>query len=366
MNLSFSILPIGFQKDNVQHLERFLVSLDGTLRQAMLVINHTAKGIALVIDGDHHLEGVLTDGDIRRALLAGAPLDAPVRDWMTRNPVSAPVAADDQTVAGLMSLHRIRQVPILDETGRLVDLQLDEALNRAPDLQLHAVIMAGGLGTRLRPLTDRIPKPMLPVGDRPLMEFIVEQLRRSGIRRVSVATCYLPEKIKAHFGDGQAFGIDLDYIAEDQPLGTAGALGLLNKPQEPLLVINGDILTRIDFEAMLSFHRSHNADLTVAVRQYDLQVPYGVIECDGALVRGVQEKPVFQFLVNAGIYLLEPSVHALIPGGRRFDMTDLIQNLLDHGRRVVSFPVVEYWLDIGRHVDYEQAQEDARNGRLTS
>ena len=225
--------------------------------------------------------------------------------------------------------------------------------------------MAGGLGTRLMPLTEDLPKPMLPVGGRPLMEHIIEQLQQAGIRRVHVSTHYKPEKIIEHFGDGQAFGVDLNYVNEDLPLGTGGALGLISPPSETQLVINGDILTQIDFGAMLAFHQDNAASLTMAVRRYELQVPYGVIECDGARVTSLKEKPQVGVLVNAGVYLLEPSVYEFIPRGRSFNMTDLIWWLLDAGRTVISFPIREYWLDVGQHGDYAQAQDDMKNGKVT-
>jgi NDP-sugar pyrophosphorylase family protein len=217
--------------------------------------------------------------------------------------------------------------------------------------------MAGGKGSRLQPLTEEMPKPMLPVGDRPVLEIIIGQLRDAGIKQVKVTTHHQPEKIAQHFGDGSNFGVELSYVEERSPLGTVGGLGLLEVPRETTLVINGDILTQVDFRAMLRYHQEHQADLTVAVRQYDVKVPYGVIECDGAQVRKISEKPAVMVLVNAGIYLLEPGVYRYIPNGQRFDMTELIQRLLDEGRSVVSFPVREYWLDIGQREEYEQAQE---------
>jgi NDP-sugar pyrophosphorylase family protein len=196
------------------------------------------------------------------------------------------------------------------------------------------------------------------------MELIVGQLQQIGIRRVNVATHYMPEKIKEHFGDGHEFGIELSYVTEDRPLGTAGALGLMDAPDTPLLIINGDILTGVNFKSMLAFHNENKAALTVAVRKYDMNVPYGVIESDGPFVRGLVEKPLVSFLVNAGIYLLEPSAHRYIPNGEHSNMTDLIQRLIDEGHRVASFPIMEYWLDIGNDVDYARAQEDVRNGGL--
>ena len=228
----------------------------------------------------------------------------------------------------------------------------------------YGVIMAGGAGTRLLPLTEHIPKPMLPVGGKPLIEIIIEQLRDAGVRQINISTHHGHEKITEHFGDGQHLGIELSYVAEDQPLGTAGALGLLKCPEHTMLVINGDILTGVDFRAMLAFHREHSADLTIAVRQYGIQVPYGVIECDGSVVRQLTEKPAVNFLVNAGIYLLEPMVHQYIPSKQRFDMTDLIQRLLDVQRKIVSFPIHEYWVDIGQPSDYQLAQEHAKSSSL--
>jgi NDP-sugar pyrophosphorylase family protein len=225
--------------------------------------------------------------------------------------------------------------------------------------------MAGGFGSRLHPITKDLPKPMLPIGDRPLMELTIRRLHRAGIRRINITTYFLPEKIIDYFGDGKPFGVEINYVKEESPLGTAGALGLMQVPKDPLLVINGDILTTMDFRAMLIYHRRHKADLTVAVRHYDIRIPYGVLECDSHRVRRLREKPTYSFFVNAGIYLLQPTVHRYIPNNQRqrYDMTDLIETLIADGRAVVSFPVMEYWLDIGQHADYQQAQADLKKGR---
>jgi dTDP-glucose pyrophosphorylase len=355
----------------MKNLDQLLVKPSASIREVMACIDQNAKGIALVVDDDRHLIGTITDGDIRRAILDGIDVDSTIQKLLKRRratpypePITAPAGTSDAELVQMMNHRAIRQIPLLDEEGRVVDLALLNDLVMEYETPLTAVVMAGGYGTRLRPLTKDVPKPMLPIGDRPLMELIVEQLRKSGIQRVNVTTHYLADKIKEHFADGQDFGVEIDYVDEYRPLGTAGALGLMEPPDQPLLVMNGDILTRIDFQAMLSYHREHDADLTVGVRQYDLEVPYGVVECEGPQVRRLREKPRYNFLVNAGIYLLEPLVHRYIPNGQRFDMTDLIEKLIKVGRMVVSFPIVEYWLDIGEPVDYEQAQEDVRNGRV--
>ncbi len=342
-----------------------------TFREAVLRMDKSRLGIVLVVDEESRLMGTITDGDLRRAILADVDLESPVEALLARkagsayaHPVTAPAGQDGMLYASLLKEHRLLHLPLLDEEDRVVGLvTLDEFVPREEIFPTQALIMAGGAGERLRPLTESLPKPMLPVGDRPLMEIIIGQLREAGIRRVNVATHHEPEKITSHFGDGQKFGVELSYLSEDRPLGTAGALGLMETPKETLLVINGDILTDIDFQAMGVYHKEHQADLTVAVRQCDLKVPYGVIECEGAQVRTLSEKPTFNVLVNAGIYLLEPSVYPFIPAGERFDMTELIQRLLLEGRTVISFPVREYWLDIGQMADYEQAQEQIKNFR---
>ena len=348
-----------------------LVTPESSIREVIVCINRNAKGIALVVDKERHLIGTVTDGDIRRAILSEINLEEPVTQLLARKtsspypkPVTAPVGTEQAALLQLMRDRSVRHIPLLDDAGRVVDLvTLDELL---PDqvLPVQAVIMAGGFGKRLRPFTEETPKPMLSVGGRPLMERIIGQLRTAGIKQINITTHYKPEKIVGYFGDGSRFGVKLNYVNEDQPLGTAGALGLMEKPDNPLLVINGDILTQMNFHAMLAYHQEHKADLTVAVRKYDLRVPYGVIENDGPFVQKLVEKPSFSLFVNAGIYLLEPSVYHYVPKGQRFDMTDLIQRLLQEKRPVASFPIVEYWLDIGQPADYDQAQEDIENGRF--
>jgi dTDP-glucose pyrophosphorylase/CBS domain-containing protein len=347
-------------------LDTYLISPKATIRETLACINKS-EGIALVVDGERHLLGTITDGDIRRAVLAGISLETSAQkllDQRDKTLPAKPVTAAVGTLSGellrLMNERGVRQVPLMDENRCVVDIALMQDLVKGYELPLKAVVMAGGFGKRLLPLTEDTPKPMLPVGDKPILELIVNQLQNSGIRKVQVTTHYKPEVIRQHFGAGEKFGLEIQYVNEDQPLGTAGALGSLEKSDEPMLVLNGDILTQVDFRAMLAFHRENQAELTVAVRKYDFQVPYGVIQCDGAHVMGVDEKPTYNFFVNAGIYLLEPSAHRSIPAAQRFNMTDLIEKLTVGGRRVVAFPVVEYWMDVGRHNDYMQAQEDIK------
>jgi dTDP-glucose pyrophosphorylase/CBS domain-containing protein len=348
------------------NVEDLFVRPEDSLRHVMERINVTLRAIALVVDPDRKLLGTVVDGDIRRALLANMPLDSTVADVLRQKdvpqPVQAPLGASSADLITLMHDRSVHQVPLVDADGRVADLVTMDDLLPDEVLPLKAVIMAGGVGARLKPLTEQIPKPMLPVGGRPVLELIVDSLREAGIRHVNVTTHYKPEAIKEHFGDGNDFGVELHYLTEDRPLGTAGALGLMERPQETVLVMNGDILTDIDFRAMLGYHREHKAVLTLAVRKYEIAIPYGVVECDGAQVSRLVEKPHLAFFVNAGIYLLEPEAHGFIPDNERFDMTDLIRSLLDAGRPVASFPVHEYWLDIGQPNDYQKAQDDVKNG----
>jgi dTDP-glucose pyrophosphorylase/CBS domain-containing protein len=350
-----------------QNLDEFCVLAEKTIRETIACIERSQKGIALVVDAERRLLGTITDGDVRRGLIAGLSTESLVRELLkvkssTPFPhhISVPVGTERSEILQIMREKSIRQVPLLDDNGHMVDLVTINDLVPEDEVGLQALIMAGGFGTRLRPLTDDLPKPMLPVGGRPLLEHMIEHLRDSGVRRVGVATHYQSEKITDYFGNGEGFGVDLRYVPEDRPLGTAGALSLLEDLDSPLLVINGDILTRINIRAMLEYHREHGADLTVAVREYDVQVPFGVVDCQGAEIKAVNEKPIYKFFVNGGIYLLEPRVNRFVPSDQTFNMTDLIKRLLDEGRSVVGFPVMEYWLDIGRIADYEKAQEDVK------
>ena len=372
------------------NVEGSLVHPDWPVRQVMEHINRSGQGIAVLVDHHRRLLATVTDGDIRRAILAGIDLDLPVSHLVehrppsrtpgpitappeshlvehrppsrTPGPITAPPETQPAELLRLMTQYSIGHLPIVDSENRVLDMVALGELVKEYELPLTAVVMAGGSGTRLRPLTDDLPKPMLPVGDRPLLELIIEQLYQAGIRRVNLTTHYKREVIADHFGDGRGFGVEIQYVEEDQPLGTAGALALLERPDKPLLVINGDIVTRVDFRTMLDFHREHGADMTVAVRPHEFQVPYGVVETDGVTVTNITEKPMVRHFINAGIYLLNPEVCSYIPSDEPFDMPELITKLVSEGLCVVSFPIHEYWLDIGQVEDYQRAKEDAEKG----
>ncbi len=347
-------------------LESAVASPAVSIAEAIAHLDKAGTGALILCTEDRILCGLLTDGDIRRAILNGKSLDVSCDTIATRMPLVAPRFIPSEDALELMNQHDINHLPVVDAENRVVEFLLRKDLLPDVRLNLPAVIMAGGYGKRLLPLTENVPKPMLPVGDRPLLELIIQRLRRSGIRDVNLTTHYLPESIISHFGDGGEFGVRMNYFKEDHPMGTAGGLKQMKRPSGPLLVVNGDILTGVPFQEMLSYHRKHRATLTVGVRKYDMQVPFGVVECDGVLITKLQEKPSLSFFINAGTYLLEPSAWDSIPEGRTFDMTDLIQRLLDAGLPVVSFPIVEYWLDVGRHEDYQKVQEDVLKGTIAT
>ena len=343
------------------------VTAEASIRESIAQMDVGRIGIVLVVDAEGRLMGTVTDGDVRRAILANIDLGESImflleqkRESLFAEPITAPAGAERSTLQGILQQHSIHHLPLVDADQKVVALvTLDEFVPHQ-ETSLEAVIMAGGAGTRLRPLTDNVPKPMLPVGDQPLLEIIVGQLRDAGVKQLNVAVHHQSEQITQHFGDGRNFGVDIGYVTEDRPLGTAGAIGLLGSPQGTLLIIYGDIFTQVDFRAMLAYHQAQNADLTVAVQRYEMQVPYGVVECQGSSVQRLTEKPTLNFFVNAGIYLLEPQALRLIPNGEPSDMTEIIEKTLGQGMNVAAFPIHEGWIDIGQREQYQQAQADAK------
>ena len=336
--------------------EEILVLPQTSLREAAQILDANALQIVLVVDEDRRLLGTITDGDIRRGILKGIALTEPVRGVMNPKPSVARVEDSRDSILVEMKRKTLHHMPLVDGGGRVIGLDtLDELIN--PQIKKNRVVlMAGGLGSRLRPLTNDCPKPMLKVGGKPLLETILENFIEHGFRHFYISVNYMSEVVKTYFGDGSRWGVEINYLQEDQRLGTAGALSLLpEKPVEPLIVMNGDLLTKVNFGQLIGFHAEHNAQATMCVREYDFQVPYGVVKIDNHRITGIDEKPTQRFFVNAGIYVLDPGTLDLISPNTFFDMPSLIEKLIEQKDETVVFPIREYWLDIGHLADYERA-----------
>lgn len=335
------------------------ISPDDSILSAVKVIDHSTLGIALVVDSKYTLLGVITDGDIRRALLSGLDMNASVESIMTRNFRFVRKNESNEKVFLLMRQHKLAHMPVLDEAGRLVELKVLREMVTPKLKENLVVIMAGGLGTRLRPMTYKCPKPLLEVGGRPLLETIIEKFVDSGFYRFAICINYKGHMIEDYFGNGADKGIEIQYIRENKRMGTAGPLRLLPaRPDRTFIVINGDLLTTVNFSKLLDFHQKTKGLATMCVRTYESQVPYGVVEVDNHKMQAIVEKPVQRFLVNAGIYVLEPDVLDLIPENTFFDMPNLFEKMLKAGIDTSAFPVREYWLDIGQKEDFNKAHGD--------
>ncbi|UYG00435.1 MULTISPECIES: nucleotidyltransferase family protein [unclassified Halomonas] len=340
--------------------EKALVNSGTSLSDAIKVLDSAALRIVLVVDEQRKLLGTLTDGDLRRALISHRPLESAVDDAMNPRPKVATLNWSRERLLHVMEQGQLLQLPIVDDHQRLIGLEsLHDLLN--PSTYSNPVfLMAGGFGTRLRPLTNDCPKPMLKVGDKPILQIIVESFIKAGFHRFYISTHYMPEMIRAHFGDGRSWGVSIQYIHEERPLGTGGALGLLPKTEidQPLFLMNGDLLTTLNFESLLQFHNSHPASATMCVREYEHQIPYGVIQGKGHHITSMVEKPLQRYFVNAGIYLLDPElVHRAAPD-HHIDMPTVLENEIAAQRKVNMFPIHEYWLDIGRMEEFARAQKD--------
>jgi dTDP-glucose pyrophosphorylase len=342
-----------------QHLSKFIVRPEQSVRDAMRVITENWREFALVAGPDSRVLGVITDGDIRRGLLAGLSLESPAESLMTRTYVSVSPETDRAGVLDLMKARSIRHVPVLDHERRLVGIHFLEALIGTAEKPNAAVIMAGGEGRRLRPLTDARPKPMMEVAGRPILERIVLHLVGYGIKRIFIAVNYLAPMIQDHFGDGEHFGCTIEYLHENVPLGSGGPLSLLpNGIEHPLLVMNGDLVSQFDVGSLLDYHARESVVATVAARYHQVDIPFGVLELTAGRLSAVAEKPSAHYLINAGIYVLNPEVIALIPAARFYPMTDLFDCLLAKGQPVGVYRLEEDWIDIGRRDDLLRANGD--------
>jgi len=343
----------------MKNWKEILIEPSKSIREALLKIDAAGSQMALVTDADLRLVGTVSDGDIRRGLLKGLSLSDSVEKCMHRQPHAARAGDSPDSVLALMRRERLHQMPVVDAQDRVVGLEVLDDYLLPTARENWVVLMAGGLGTRLGELTKAMPKPMLPVGDRPLLETIVRRFVDQGFRNFYLSVNYMAEVIENHFGNGERFGARIRYVRETKRMGTAGSLSLLPEPPaEPLIVANGDLLASIDYAHMLDVHVDSGVAATMGVSEYEFQVPYGVVREENGFVRRIEEKPVHKSLISAGVYVLSPSSLALVPSDTFFDMPNLFEALISRDRKVSTYKVHGYWLDIGAIPDYQKANSD--------
>lgn len=333
-----------------------LVAPNVTILEAMKIIDETTMQFVAVVDDDMRLLGTVTDGDIRRAILKGTPTEELIEAVMNRNPKTLASELKESKKQRAFVKTGLNQVPIINEDRQVVSILFNKTMqiNRRKN---KVILMAGGLGTRLHPLTKDTPKPMLPIGGKPILELIIEHFKQNGFYDFIISVNYKKEVIQNYFQDGSFFGVNISYIEENKRLGTAGALSLIEKTlEDPFFVMNGDILTNFNCVKMLEQHIENEAIATMAVREYEYQIPYGVIETDGVHLIGIKEKPTHKSYVNAGIYILSSDILQCIPTDEFYDMPTLFEQLIKEQKDTVVYPIQNYWLDIGQLEDYEQAK----------
>ncbi|WP_433595876.1 nucleotidyltransferase family protein [Lysinibacillus xylanilyticus] len=338
--------------------QKTLVNHNHTLLDTMKIIDDSSLQFAVVVDEEQHLLGTVTDGDIRRGILRGEGLNETITSIMNPNPISARRGQKYHKYKQLMKSKMLKQLPIVDDKNRIINIlfadNIETSLNKNT-----VVLMLGGLGTRLRPLTNDVPKPMLRVGNKPILETIIEGFKQYGYTDFIFSVNYKKEVIQEYFQNGEPFDVTIEYIEEDKKMGTAGALSLLkNRPTKPFFVMNGDLLTQINFDQLMQFHMEHKSVATMCVREYEYQIPYGVIETDGTDLVTIKEKPIHRSFVNAGIYVLNPDVLDYIPQNKFYDMPSLFEKLIEVNHKTSVFPIREYWLDIGQVDEFKRADNE--------
>lgn len=339
--------------------KNILLKSTSTIREALHIIDSGAMRIALVTDNDEKLIGTLTDGDIRRGILNNLDLSDSIESIIFRTPTVCNVSDNKEKILEIALEKDIYQIPIVDHSGRLVGIEKVNVLLKPEGKNNRVVLMVGGLGSRLRPLTDHIPKPMLKVGDKPILETIILNFKKYGFINIVLCVSYKSEIIEAYFGDGSTFGVNIEYIHEEKRMGTAGALSLMqDKYTEPFFVMNGDLLTNLNFEHMMEYHLNNHAIATMGVREYDFQVPYGVVNVNGKEIISIEEKPTHRFFVSGGVYILDSQVLEFIPNNEYYDMPTLFEKLMEQKMKSISFPIREYWLDIGRLEEFKRANNE--------
>lgn len=334
-----------------------LLPLGATIQQAIHNLDNSSMQIVLVVSEDETLVGTLTDGDIRRAFLRGMTLENRIDEIIQRSPLVAPPDIGRELVLQLMQANKVHQLPVVNCERRVVGLHLWDNILTPVLLDNPIVIMAGGRGTRLHPHTENCPKPMLEVGGKPMLEHIIERAKADGFQKFIISLHYLGHMVEAYFADGRKWGVNIEYLREEAPLGTAGCLSiLLRRPEVPFIVTNGDVLTDIRYSDILNFHTRHNAAATMAIRQYEMQNQFGVVRVKGVEIEGFEEKPVYRSHINAGIYVLNPDTLNQLESKEHCDMPTLFERIKHRDGRTIVFPMHEPWLDVGRPADLAEAR----------
>lgn len=338
-----------------------LLNASGSMQDAIKVLNTSAIKLVAVIDNYDHLLGVITDGDIRRAILEFKDLDSNVAEIMCHHPITSNMTESKTFVMALLEKHKLQQIPLVNHENQIQSIVTKDCLLKKKTIPNTVFLMAGGFGTRLHPLTHSCPKPLLKIGKKPILETILDSFCNHGFHNFFISVHYKAQMIRDYFNSGDEFGVDIAYVEETQPLGTAGALSLLPSQDKPIIMMNGDLLTKVDFSELLAYHQDEKAAITMCVREYEYQVPYGVINSHQNQVVSIVEKPTEKYFVNAGIYVVSPDVIQELAYQEHLDMPDLINKCLGKKQKVAMFPIHEYWLDIGRMSDFERAQSDIIN-----
>jgi len=343
----------------MKNFKDILLKQHSSIKEALQIINNGAMQIAIVTDENDKLIGTITDGDIRRGLLKNLSLDDSIEEIIFKAPTVCKLEDTKEQILDVAVSKKLHQIPIVDRDGKLIGVKEVDELLRPESKTNKVVLMVGGLGTRLRPLTEHIPKPMLKVGNKPILETIILNFKKYGFRNIILSVSYKSEIIKEYFKDGSKFGVNIEYVYESKRMGTAGALSLMKDELiEPFFVMNGDLLTNINFEHMMEYHMSNNAIATMGVREYDFQVPYGVVNIDDNNILNIEEKPIHKFFVSGGVYILDTKVLDFIPENEFYDMPTLFEKTIEQKLKSISFPIHEYWLDIGRIEEFEKANNE--------
>ncbi len=336
-----------------------ILKINTSIKVAIERLNKVGIKIALVLDDNYRLLGTISDGDFRRGMLSGLSLEDTVEKIMNKNPCTVNEGTSRLEILKLMNDTKILQIPIIDKNNFVTGLHLWDDISAQAKYSNIMVIMAGGKGSRLHPQTENRPKPMLLVAGIPILEHIIKRARSQGFNHFIIAINYLGEIIEKYFKDGQKFGVKIEYLHEDVPLGTAGALSLLSyKPKTAFIVTNGDVITDINYSDFLEYHTVQNAAATVAVHTHEFQIPYGVVQINGLEVESYEEKPIVSSLINAGVYALEPDILDLIKEPKFRDMPEILDISRDLKKKVIVYPLHESWIDIGRPIDLEIANKN--------